>query len=88
MELKSSDEQHLENNIQDYFNSSLLFAEALNIILEEKEGVVVDVKEHIKLPDDAKKIIVFKYKEQIHIYKCDGDLPHGTSVNMDEPETK
>jgi len=86
MEFIPPKEQQLSDNIQDYINSSLLFAEALNLILEEKEGIVIDVKEHIKLPEDVKKIIVFKYKEQIHIYKCDGDLPHGTPVNMDESE--
>ena len=28
------------------------------------------------------KVIVFKYQEQIHIYKCEQDLEEGTTVNM------
>ena len=29
------------------------------------------------------KVIVFEYQNQVHIYKCEEDLPEGTVVNMD-----
>jgi len=70
-------------NPQDLINASLIFARALGLILNEGEGIVVDVKGDINLGDDVKKVIVFEYKDQIHIYKCEEDLEEGTAVNMD-----
>jgi hypothetical protein len=32
----------------------------------------------------VKKVIVFKSDDQVHIYKCDEDLPEGTVVKMDQ----
>jgi hypothetical protein len=71
---------------QDLINASLIFGRTLGLIFEEGEGIVVDVKGDIKLAEDVKKIIVFKYKNQVHIYKCDEDLEEGTTVNMDASE--
>lgn len=70
-------------NPQDLINASLIFAKALGLILKEGEGIVVDIKGDISLGEDVKKVIVFEYQEQIHIYKCDEDLEEGTAVNMD-----
>jgi hypothetical protein len=55
----------------------------LGLILKEGEGIVVDVKGDINLGEDVKKVIVFEYKDQVHIYKCEEDLEEGTAVNMD-----
>lgn len=70
-------------NPQDLINASLIFARALGLILKEGEGIVVDIKGDINLGEDVKKVIVFKYQEQVHIYKCEEDLEEGTAVNMD-----
>lgn len=70
-------------NPQDLVNASLIFARALGLILNEGEGIVVDIKGDIDLGDDVKKVIVFEHKNQVHIYKCDEDLEEGTAVNMD-----
>ena len=48
------------------------------------EGIVIDIKDEVKLGDDTKKVIVFKSDDQVHIYKCDEDLPEGTVVKMDQ----
>jgi hypothetical protein len=71
-------------NPQDLINASLIFARALGLILKEGEGIVVDVKGDINLGEDVKKVIVFEYQNQVHIYKCDEDLEEGTAVNMDQ----
>jgi hypothetical protein len=71
-----------EQNIQDLLNSSLIFARALGNIFGEGEGIVVDIVGDIKLSDEVKKVIVFKYQDQVHIYKCEQDLEEGTAVNM------
>lgn len=70
-------------NPQDLINASLIFARALGLILKEGEGIVVDIKGDINLGEDVKKVIVFEYQDQIHIYKCEEDLEEGTAVNMD-----
>jgi hypothetical protein len=71
-------------NPQDLINASLIFARALGLILKEGEGIVVDIKGDINLGEDVKKVIVFEYQNQVHIYKCEEDLEEGTAVNMDQ----
>jgi hypothetical protein len=38
----------------------------------------------MKLEENVDKVIVFKHNEQVHIYKCEEDLPEGTPVTMSE----
>ena len=76
-------EEGFQDNSQDLINASLLFARALGLILKENEGIVVDVVGDIKLGDEVKKVIVFKFENQVHIYKCGEDIPEGNAVNMD-----
>jgi hypothetical protein len=73
-------------NPQDLINASLIFARALGLILKDGEGIVVDVVGNINLGEEVKKVIVFEYKDQVHIYKCEEDLEEGTAVNMDRNE--
>jgi len=67
---------------QDLINASMIFARAIGFILQEGEGIVVDVTGDINLGEDVKKVIVFKKDEQVHIYKCDEDIEEGTAVNL------
>lgn len=75
-----------EQNTQDLLNASLIFARALGNIFSEGEGIVVDVVGDIKLSEDIKKVIVFKYNSQVHIYRCEQDLEEGTAVNMNDTD--
>lgn len=81
-------EEIYENSPQDLLNASLLFARALSHLLDENEGIVVDVIGDVKLGDDSKKIIVFKSNEQIHISRCEQDIEEGTMVNVDSENTE
>jgi hypothetical protein len=76
-------EEGFQDNSQDLINASLLFARALGLILKENEGIVVDVVGDIKLGEEVKIVIVFIFENQVHIYKCDEDIPEGNAVNMD-----
>ena len=76
-------EEGYQDNPQDLLNASLLFARALGLILKEGEGIVVDVSGDIILGDEVKKVIVFKFQNQVHIYKCEEDIPEGNAVTMD-----
>lgn len=80
------EETSQEQNQQDLVNSTLIFARAIGLILKEGEGIVVDIKGDMDLGEDVKKVIVFKFKEQVHIYKCEEDIEEGTAVNMDTKE--
>jgi hypothetical protein len=78
-------------NPQDLLNASLIFARALGLILNEGEGIVVDIVGEMNLGEDVKKVIVFEHENQVHIYKCEEDLPEGSAVSMNqndkEPES-
>ena len=72
-------------NSLDVLNASLLFARALGLIFQDNEGIVVNVMGDVNLGDDAKKVIVFKQNDQIHIFRCDEDIEEGMAVNLGEP---
>ena len=74
-----------EQNPQDLLNASLIFARALGLILNEGEGIVVDINGDVNLGDDVNKVIVFKKDEQVHIFKFEEDLPEGTAVSLNPP---
>lgn len=80
-------EENYSNNPQDLLNASLILARALSLIFEEDQGIVVDVVGDAKF-DDVEKVIVFKKNDQVHIYKCEEDMPEGTAVIMSEPDTE
>jgi hypothetical protein len=80
-------EEGFQDNPQDLINASLLFARALGLIFKENEGIVVDVVGDINLGEEVKKVIVFKFENQVHIYKCEEDIPEGSAVNMDTSAT-
>lgn len=73
-------------NPQDLLNASLIFARALGLMLKDGEGIVVDIIGDINLGEEVKKVIVFSHNQQIHIYKCEEDIPEGSAVNMNQPE--
>jgi hypothetical protein len=81
-------EEGFQDNPQELLNASLLFARALGLILKENEGIVVDVVGDINLGEEVKKVIVFKFENQVHIYKCEEDIPEGNAVNMDTSSVK
>lgn len=71
-----------EASVDDLKNASIIFAQALNLMLDEKQGVVVDVNKNIALPEGVKKIVVFKHTGNINIFRCDDDIKEGTIVNI------
>lgn len=81
--MDNQQEPSLETKKTELINASLVFARALGLTLNDKEGVVVDAVGDIVFPDGIKKVIVFKLEDQIHIYKCEEDLEEGTRVNLE-----
>ena len=74
-------EQNME--LSEAMDASILFAKALNSILEEKQGIVVDVPENTKTFEVLKKVVVFKFNDKIHIYKCEDDIEEGTPILLE-----
>lgn len=74
-----------EQNPQDLVNALLIFANALGLILKEGQGIVIDVKGDVDLPN-TKKVIVYKNQERVHITECKDDVPEGSIVELDMSE--
>lgn len=74
-----------EQNPKEFLNALLLFANALGLILQEGQGIVIDVKGDVDLPN-MKKVIVYKNQERVHITECKEDIPEGSIVELDMSE--
>lgn len=74
------------SEVQNFGDPSILFAKALSFILKNGEGIVVDTKDEVIFSEDVKKVIVFKFSDKIHIYKCDEDITEGTAVHLQQEE--
>lgn len=74
----------MENKIdcQDAIDASIVFANALRLMLQDNQGVIVDIPEDCKMYELQKKVVVFKFAEKVHIYKCEDDIPQGTAVML------
>lgn len=72
--------------MQDALDASIIFAKALGHILQDRQGMIVDVPQEIKMHESIKKVVVFKFGDKIHIYKCDDDMAEGTAVIMQTDE--
>lgn len=69
---------------QDWYKAAMIFAKALGLILDEDQGIIVDLNETTKLPgfDDINKVIVFRKDNQVHIAPCDQDINEGDTVTL------
>ena len=76
-----NDPDHVDDP-KDWLNSSLIFSNALSLILREGEGIVVDIKEDMNFPGDEsiEKVIVFHSEKMVRVIECEDDLKEGTWV--------
>jgi hypothetical protein len=73
-----------EENQKDWYKASMIFAKALGIILEEEQGIIVDLNDTLTIPDGIdgiNKVIIFRKENQVHIAPCDEDIPEGKHRN-------
>ena len=80
--------QNNELTQNDLLNASIVFSQAISLMLDDGQGIIVDILPEmgIVLPEETDKVVVFKFNNAVHIQKYDGDLEAGTSVNINEPE--
>lgn len=63
---------------------ALIFAKALGIIMDEGQGIVIDLNDNTKIQghDDVNKVIVYRKDEQVHIAPCEDPLDQGSIVTI------
>lgn len=63
---------------------ALIFAKALGIIMDEGQGIVIDLNDNTKIQghDDVNKVIVYRKDEQVHIAPCEDQLDQGSIVTI------
>lgn len=69
-------------DIDDMRNVVSVFGKALGFVLQNTEGVVLDVEPNMTFGDDVNKLIVFKHEDKIHIQKYETDLESGSLINI------
>jgi hypothetical protein len=76
---------------QDLMNASLLFSKALSLILDDKQGIVVDVvpDSGVDMGENTTKVVIYRLENQIHVQNLEMDIVEGTIVALsdkDKPE--
>jgi len=63
---------------------ALIFAKSLGLIMDEGQGIVIDLNDNTKIQGhyDVNKVIVYKKDEQVHIAPCEDDLAQGSIVTV------
>lgn len=71
---------------QDLMNASVLFSKALSLILDDKQGIVVDINPEtgVKMGDNASKVVIYRLDDQIHVQNLDMDIQEGTVVALSD----
>jgi hypothetical protein len=80
-----NDPEH-KDDPTDWLAAGLIFAKALGEVLEENEGVVIELEgDMLKLMPDTTfdKVIVVNQSNQVHVTNCDQDLPNGQLIWID-----
>ena len=80
-----------EENQKDWYKASMIFANALGIILEEEHGIIVDLDDTLSIPgidgiDGINKVIIFRKENQVHIAPCTEDIAEGETVILNPTE--
>ena len=73
---------------QDWLNSAMIFARTLGLVLQDGEGVVVELTGDVDIPNvESGKVIVFRLDGMIRITECDDDnLEEGQFVKFETAE--
>jgi hypothetical protein len=82
--------EQIESNMgisqKELSNASHIFARTINLLLEENDGIVVDVTPEVEFDEDVKKVIVFKHNNMIHIQRFDQELDEGSLITLEVDE--
>lgn len=73
---------------QNLYNATMLLSKAFSFMLEDNQGIVVDVFGDVKLPEDVKKVVIVKVDGDVKIFNFEEDLPEGSMVISQEIESE
>jgi hypothetical protein len=70
-------------------NASLLFSKALSLILDDKQGIVVDVQPDsgVDMGENTNKVVIYRLENQIHVQNLEMDIQEGTVVALSDKDT-
>lgn len=73
---------------QDLMNASLLFSKALSLIMDNKQGIVVDIVpgSGVDMGDNTTKVVIYRLDDQIHVQNLDMDIQEGTIVALSDKD--
>lgn len=71
-----------ENKEVQITEAAMLFSKALNLLLSNNEGIVVDVPENLQLYQEMKKAVIVSSEGTTRVYNCEFDYPEGTPVSI------
>lgn len=68
---------------------ALIFARTINLILEESQGVVVNLDNHTTITghEDVEQVIVYKKGGEIHIAPAEEAFEEGSVLNLNITES-
>lgn len=74
---------------QDLMNASVLFSKALSLILDDKQGIVVDINPDsgVNMGDNTTKVVIYRLDDQIHVQNLEMDIQEGTIVALTDNDT-
>ena len=85
MNYTNPNDSEYQDKPEDWLNSSLIFARALSIMLNENQGIVVKLTGDMKFYEEKiDKVIVFFKDRMVRIIECDEDLDEGMIVRLSD----
>lgn len=67
---------------------AMIFARTLSLILDENQGIVVNLEPLTKITDheDINQVIVYKKDNQVHIAPSEDNFEEGSALNLNITE--
>ena len=83
---KPNDPDHIDSP-EDWLNSALIFSRVISLILDDKIGVVIDLKGEMFNPiGESNKLIVYCKGGLVHVDEVMEDFDEGTFLEIKERE--
>jgi hypothetical protein len=75
---------------QGWFTAAMIFAKALGFMIDEGNGVIVDLDENLTIEgeENVRKVLVFKKDNSIHIGPVEEEIPNGSFVSLGSEENE
>jgi len=78
-------DKNYKDNPEDFFFLAMVFSQALDAILEDGHGVLIDIKgDALKVRPEAKRVVIFNDGNMMRVINAEErtDLEHGDRILM------